>query len=74
MNYFSAAHLAYSGRTDAALAMLKRTIEGRYCSYPAVDKDPMLQSLRAQPGFPALRTSAIACQSEFVAQRDQAAR
>ena len=36
-NYLSAAHLSYCGETEAAAAMLKRAIDGNYCSYPAMD-------------------------------------
>jgi len=32
VNYFSAAHLAYAGQTDAALALLKRAVEDGYCA------------------------------------------
>ena len=42
MNYFSAAHLAYCGHTAVAIEMLKRAIAGGYCSYPAIDSDPLL--------------------------------
>ena len=73
VNYFSAAHLAYSGQAEAALAMLKQAIEGGYCSYPAIDRDPMLQSLRAAPGFGEIRSAAIACQRDFVVERRQVA-
>jgi hypothetical protein len=67
-NYFAAAHLAYSGQTEAALQMLKRAIEGNYCSYPAIDSDPFLASLRATTDFPKIRAAAMACQRNFLAQ------
>ena len=69
VNYFAAAHLAYCGQSSAALQMLKRAILGNYCSYPALDADPFFASLRANPEFAGIRSSAIACQNTFLAQR-----
>jgi eukaryotic-like serine/threonine-protein kinase len=69
VNYFSAAHLAYTRQADAALAMLKRTVEGGYCSYPALDSDPFLAGLRAKPEFKEVRSAALQCQNAFLAQR-----
>jgi len=69
VNYFSAAHLAYTGQTDAAFALLRRTIEGGYCSYPAVDSDPFLANLRGKPEFNPVRSAAVDCQNTFLAQR-----
>ncbi|MBZ5536711.1 MAG: protein kinase [Acidobacteriia bacterium] len=68
-NYFAAAHLAYCGQTDAALAMLKRAIQGKYCSYPAIDSDPFFSNLRSKPEFAEIRSAAIACQNKFLVQR-----
>lgn len=68
-NYFSAAHLAYCGQTAAALEMLRRTIKGNYCSYPAIDSDPFFTTLRAKPEFGEIRAAAIQCQNNFLAQR-----
>ena len=36
-NYLSAAHLSDRGQTDAAGEMLKRAIQGNYCSFPAME-------------------------------------
>ena len=69
MNYFSAAHLAYCGQTDAALAMLKRAIHGGYCSYPAIESDPMFTGIRRKPAFREIRSAAMACQNDFLAER-----
>ena len=68
-NYLSAAHLAYCGQTDAAGEMLRRAINGKYCSYPAMDSDPLFADLRAKPGYADLRAAGIACQATFLAQR-----
>jgi hypothetical protein len=69
LNYFAAAHLAYCGQSSAALQMLKRAILGNYCSYPALDVDRFFASLRSNPEFAGIRSSAIACQNTFLAQR-----
>jgi hypothetical protein len=69
LNYLAAAHLAYAGQTDAALEMLKRAIEGGYCSYPAIDSDPLLANVRAGPEFAQIRSAAFACQNNFLSSR-----
>jgi hypothetical protein len=67
VNYFSAVHLAHCGQTQAALQMLRRTIEGKYCSYPAIDSDPLFASIRRKPEFAEIRSTAVACQDRFLA-------
>jgi serine/threonine protein kinase/DNA-binding winged helix-turn-helix (wHTH) protein/Flp pilus assembly protein TadD len=69
MNYLSAGHLAYCGRTEAALEMLRKAIKGNYCSYPAIDSDPLFTSLRTRPEFAEIRAAAIQCQNNFLSQR-----
>jgi serine/threonine protein kinase/DNA-binding winged helix-turn-helix (wHTH) protein/Tfp pilus assembly protein PilF len=71
VNYFAASHLAYCGQSSAAFQMLKRTIQGNYCSYPALDTDPFFAGLRAKPEFTEIRSAAIACQNNFLAQRTE---
>jgi hypothetical protein len=66
INYFSAAHLAYAGQTDAASTMLASAIAGGYCSYPAMDSDPALASLRSMPKFTELRAAGVQCQKNFL--------
>jgi len=68
-NYMSAAHLAYCGQTEAAAAMLTRAIEGNYCSYPAMESDPLFANLRATPEYFGIRAAGQACQTSFLAQR-----
>ncbi|MGI9167835.1 MAG: hypothetical protein ACR2G5_15895 [Pyrinomonadaceae bacterium] len=70
-NYLSAAHLAYCGQSDAALEMLTAAIKGNYCSYPAIDSDPFFTTLRAKPEFAEIRSAAMECQNNFLAQRSQ---
>jgi len=70
-NYLTAANLSYCGQTGMALAFLRRAVEGNYCSYPAMDSDPLLAGLRATSEFAAIRAAGIACQQEFLAARQR---
>jgi eukaryotic-like serine/threonine-protein kinase len=72
-NYFSASDLAYCGQTEAALQMLRRAIGGNYCSYPALDSDPLFANIRTKPEFVEIRSAAINCQKKFLAERGQSA-
>jgi DNA-binding winged helix-turn-helix (wHTH) protein/TolB-like protein len=67
-NYFAASHLAYCGRPDAAAAMLTRAIDASYCSFPALDSDPLFAPLRRTAAFSAIRQSARVCQQAFLAR------
>ena len=67
MNYFSAAHLAYAGEPDVALPLLKQAVDGGYCSYPAMDSDPLLARARSRPGFQEIRSAGMACRDAFLA-------
>jgi len=69
MNFFAAGHLAYAGQVDAALSMLKRAIDGGYCSFPAIDTDPFFEVLRARRKLGPLRLAAQECQNEFLRER-----
>jgi serine/threonine protein kinase/Tfp pilus assembly protein PilF len=70
-NYLSAADLAYCGQTEAALQMLRRAIEGNYCSFPAIDSDPFFANIRRKPEFAEVRSAAVKCQKKFLTQRGQ---
>lgn len=69
VNYFSAAHLAYVGNREAALAMLKRSIDGGYCSFPAAKSDPMFLILRDTPQFASVEAAGMTCQGRFQKER-----
>jgi hypothetical protein len=53
------------------LKLLKTAIDGRYCAYQGMQKDPMLASLRGTPEFTQLLTAAKQCQDSFLAERAQ---
>jgi tetratricopeptide (TPR) repeat protein len=71
MDYLFAGHLAYCGQNDAALRMLKAAIDRNYCSYPAMDRDPLFIPLRTTPQFQKLRSAGMACHDDFVNDRDK---
>jgi len=71
VNYFFAAHLAYCGQTKESLRLLKLAIDGNYCSYPAMDLDPLFEKVRTVPEFAKVRAAGIACHENFVANREQ---
>jgi eukaryotic-like serine/threonine-protein kinase len=66
--YLDATDLAFCGQKEAALILLKSSIEGRYCSYQAMQKDPLLASLRGTPEFNQLLATAKKCQDDFLAE------
>jgi TolB-like protein/tetratricopeptide (TPR) repeat protein len=68
INYLIAGHLSYCRQSDAARAMLQRAIKGGYCSYPAIDMDPVFADLRDTPELAPIRAEAIACREAFLAQ------
>jgi len=68
-NYLSAGHLAYAGYPDTAMRLLRAAIKGNYCSYPAMESDPMFKNLRARPEFAEIRAAGIQCQNNFLSQR-----
>jgi tetratricopeptide (TPR) repeat protein len=63
--------LAYCGQKDAARRLLKSGIEHNYCSYQAMQTDPLLAKLRASHEFSELLSSAKDCQSHFLAERNK---
>lgn len=68
-NYQFAGHLSYCGQTEAALTLLRRAVEGGYCSYPAIEKDSLLARVRGAPEFASIRSTALACREAFLAER-----
>jgi len=70
--YIYATDMAYCGEKDMALRLLKSSIEGRYCVYQALQKDPMLAPLRGTPEYVELLSAAKKCQDDFLAERAQA--
>jgi len=72
--YHSAGHFADCGERETALRLLRKAVEQNYCSYPAMDNDPLLASIRGTPEFAAIRQAGIECQKRFLAHRGTANR
>jgi len=71
--YNFATDLAFCGQKEAALRLLKSAIEGRYCSYQGMQKDPLFASLRGTPEFNQLLAVAKKCQDDFLAETGRVA-
>jgi TolB-like protein len=67
--YYFASFLAFGGYRDGALRLLRKAVEGNYLGYPAMDNDPLFDSIRKDARFAAIRAEAIRRQKEFVARR-----
>jgi tetratricopeptide (TPR) repeat protein len=67
-SYYQGSLLAYAGKKDAAVHMLRLAIEQNYCSYSALENDPMLDKLRATPEFAELLKAARFCQEPLLAE------
>ena len=60
---------AYCGEKEVAFELLKTSIEGRYCAYQALEKDPLLAPLRGTPEYSQLLSAAKQGQDNFLAER-----
>jgi TolB-like protein/Flp pilus assembly protein TadD len=69
-HYGMASFLAYCGYRDAALRLLRSAVEANYLCVPAMDRNEMLDSIRKDPEFAAIRAEALRRQKEFVARRN----
>ncbi|MFQ5664750.1 MAG: protein kinase, partial [Terriglobia bacterium] len=67
--YEMAAKLAFCGQQEAALRLVRRAIQDNYCSYPALDTNPLFENIRGNPGFEAIRSAGAECQERFLASR-----
>ena len=68
-HYWTASNLTMCGHSDAALRLLRQAVRRGYCSYPAMDKDPLFAALRDEPRFAEIRDAAIACQQRLLEHR-----
>jgi eukaryotic-like serine/threonine-protein kinase len=69
--YWDATLMAACGKQDIAMRLLKSAVTGRYCAYTALQRDPLLATLRGTPEFGPLLSSAKECQNNFLAERNQ---
>jgi len=64
--YAQGAALAFAGKKDAALRMLRLAIEHNYCAYADLENDPLLNKLRATTEFAELLKAARYCQKPLL--------
>jgi hypothetical protein len=69
--YVSGTNMAFCGEKESAVRLLKAAIEGHSCAYTALQKDPLLASLRSSPEYGQLLSAAKQCQDSFVTERAQ---
>jgi eukaryotic-like serine/threonine-protein kinase len=70
-SYVAAQYEAVCGREHDAIEFLRKAVEGNFCSYPALDSDPLFSPLRHTTEFQEIRSAAIGCQTKFLAYRSQ---
>jgi eukaryotic-like serine/threonine-protein kinase len=71
--YVTAFEVLFCGQKDIAVQMIKSAIAGHYCAYPGLQNDSAWAKLRGTPEFAELLSAAKQCQSNFLAERSQAA-
>jgi len=59
--------LAYCGKKDVGLRLLKSAIKQNYCAYGALQTDPLLVDMRGTSGFSELLSDARQCQDRILA-------
>ena len=67
--YFTASWLAATGYPAGALRLLRKAVEANYFCVPAMDNNPLFDSVRKDPEFAAVHAEAVRKQKEFVAHR-----
>jgi serine/threonine protein kinase len=63
--------IAVCGDRESALQILRKGVEQNFCGYPAMDRDPLFDSIRKTPEFAEIRRLGIECQKRFLAHRDR---
>jgi tetratricopeptide (TPR) repeat protein len=63
--YAVAPMLAFCGRPQDALRFVEHAVDGGFCSYPALDLDPIWAQLRGDAEFRRIRTKAETCHDRF---------
>jgi eukaryotic-like serine/threonine-protein kinase len=66
--------IALCGDRESALQILRKGVEQNFCSYPAMDGDPLFDSIRKTAEFAEIRKMGMACQQRFLAHRAGAKR
>ena len=69
--YFNGATMASCDQKESAVRLLKSAISKNYCSFTALQTDPLLVKLRSTPEFGQLLSAAKECQQKFLAERNR---
>ena len=67
--YHGASIIAYCGKNEVAIRMLKKAIAQDYCAYSDLEWDPLLANLRGTTGFRELLSAAKECQGRYLSQQ-----
>ena len=67
--YYQGSILAFCGNRELAVRMIATAIQHNYCSYSALELDPLLASLRGTADFRRLHEAATKCQQDFLIAR-----
>jgi Tfp pilus assembly protein PilF len=70
-HYFNGATMASCDQKESAVRLLKSAISKNYCSFTALQTDPLLVKLRSTPEFGPLLSAAKECQRKFLEERDR---
>jgi hypothetical protein len=72
INYLQAANLAYCGEKALAVSLLRRAVQGGYCSFPALDAETFFDTIRGEPDFAQIRGAGSTCQRNAEATLERA--
>jgi TolB-like protein/tRNA A-37 threonylcarbamoyl transferase component Bud32 len=68
-SFMNGMFLSYAGYREAALRLLRKTVESNYLCHEAMEKDKIFEPIRKDPEFAAIRAESIRRQKEFLAKR-----
>jgi serine/threonine protein kinase len=68
--YFEGSLMAFCGKQDAAVRMIRSAIQSNYCAYSALQSDPSLGKLRQIPEFQGLLSVASDCQQRVLVRHN----
>lgn len=71
--YNRGAIAAWCGQKQMAVKLFRIAIQKNYCSYQALQHDPLVAKLRGTPEFAQLLSEAKECQNKFLAERSRVA-
>jgi serine/threonine protein kinase len=70
-HYFHGTYMAYCDQKESAIRLLRSAVAKNYCSFNALQTDPLLVKLRSAPEFGPLLSAAQECQKKFLEERDR---